>query len=674
MHTRLINTKTFVTLALSLLLALVVLFPGVQTGALSGSQFTAGNIIDDATFFNSTTMSPQQIQDFLNSKVPVCDTNGQQIIYSQTRAEYGASRGNPAPFICLKDYSQSIPQIVNSGSDLCTGSIQGGTKSAALIIYDVAQACGINPQVLIVLLQKEQSLVTDDWPWTVQYQKATGYGCPDTAPCNAEYFGFFNQVYQAAKAFRRYEANPNSYNYKAHRNNFIYYHPSLGACGGTNVYIENQATANLYIYTPYQPNAAALNNLYGTGDGCSAYGNRNFWRMFNDWFGATHAPNYSSTPVSSWSSLPTGTMVKGDRSYIVFKVRNTSNRAWDRTKTFLGTAVPFDRGSGFHDGSWVSIHRPAQLKEATVEPGDIGTFEFWYRAPAFSGTFTERFSVVVEGESWTPYAGLFLTTTVVDPSYSANIVSLGSYKDATLKTGRTTDRMAPGESAYMVIRIKNVGNRIWKNNGPNPTRLATSGPLGRGSGFNSGWITHSRVANMDQTSVSPGQIGTFRFWYRAPGVFGTHNEQFTLVHEGKAWSPYFGFFLNTTVDNPEFSAQPLSAASNVNTATMQKNTRALVTFKVRNTGNYTWKKSNTRLGTAEPFGRISTFRYNTWLNANRTTTLDEATVAPGEVGTFSFWYQAPTNVGTYQEKFTPVVEGLAWVPYSGLFLETNVVD
>ena len=46
-------------------------------------------------------------------------------------------------------------------------------------------------------------------------------------------------------------------------------------CGTSSVYIQNQATAGLYNYTPYQPNAAALANLYGTGDSCSAYGNRN---------------------------------------------------------------------------------------------------------------------------------------------------------------------------------------------------------------------------------------------------------------------------------------------------------------------------------------------------------------------------------------------------------------
>lgn len=273
---------------------IISVFTG-KTHALDGSQFNPGRIIDDSVFFNNMSMDASQIQAFLNSKVPNCDTNGDKQYYStgMTRSQWAQANGQPLPpYTCLKDYSQSVPAVTNGGSDLCKQSISGGTKSAASIIYDVAQACGINPQVLIVLLQKEQSLITDDWPWPVQYQKATGYGCPDTAPCDTQYYGFFNQVYQAAKAFQRYSANPDSYNYKANRNNFIYYNPNLGGCGGSNVFIENQATVNLYIYTPYQPNQAALNNLYGTGDDCSAYGNRNFWRMFSDWFGSTQDTSF----------------------------------------------------------------------------------------------------------------------------------------------------------------------------------------------------------------------------------------------------------------------------------------------------------------------------------------------------------------------------------------------
>ena len=254
-------------------------------------------------------MTPDQIQLFLNSKVPSCDTNGSQIYSgSTTRAQYGASGGYPAPYTCLKDYYQTtVTKAPEAGR--CNGHT-AGYKSAAQIIHEVAQSCGINPQVLLVLLQKEQSLITDTWPWSIQYRSATGYGCPDTAPCDEEYYGFFNQVYEAARAFKRYAANPVNYNYRAGRNNYIQYNPNA-SCGGSNVYIQNQATANLYIYTPYQPNASALNNLYGSGDGCGAYGNRNFWRMFNDWFGSTYSND-------TFQTHPSGTLINdGGSVYLV---------------------------------------------------------------------------------------------------------------------------------------------------------------------------------------------------------------------------------------------------------------------------------------------------------------------------------------------------------------------
>ena len=275
--------KTITTISITILMFVsFLLFLPTKTNALSGSEFNAGKVIDDGIFYDNGSMNAGQIQQFLNAKVPVCDTNGAQPYGGVTRAAYGASKGYSAPYTCLKNYTMTVP--TKPGDSYCTGTILGGNKSSAEIIYDVAQACSVSPKVLLVLLQKEQGLVTDDWPWPVQYRSATGYGCPDTAPCDAEYYGFFNQVYQAARAFKRYRANP--VNYVAGRNNSILWNPNSG-CGRSDVIIENQATAGLYTYTPYRPNQAALNNLYGTGDGCSSYGNRNFWRMFNDWFGSS---------------------------------------------------------------------------------------------------------------------------------------------------------------------------------------------------------------------------------------------------------------------------------------------------------------------------------------------------------------------------------------------------
>lgn len=256
--------------------------------AVPTTSFDPSRIIDDGVFYNSSSMNVAQIQQFLNSKVPVCDTWGTQSISGVTRAVYSRARGHRIPMTCMKDYYENPTTLANNltTTDGQLAPIPEGAQSAAQIIYTAAAYYSINPQVLVVLLQKEQGLVVDDWPWEGQYRTATGYGCPDTAPCNSQYFGFYNQVNRAAAQFRNYASYPNSFNYIPGPGNYVQFNPS-STCGGATLNIQNQATASLYDYTPYQPNTPALAAGYGTGDTCSAYGNRNFWLYFNDWFGST---------------------------------------------------------------------------------------------------------------------------------------------------------------------------------------------------------------------------------------------------------------------------------------------------------------------------------------------------------------------------------------------------
>ncbi|GAA1723295.1 hypothetical protein GCM10009710_00130 [Aeromicrobium alkaliterrae] len=228
-------------------------------------QFQPGNIIADGVFFNPYTMTEAEIQTFLNVRGGPCT----------------------AGFTCLKSYSDTMP--AKPADAFCGGYPASGAEPASRILFRVANSCGINPQVLLVMLQKEQGLVTGRSPSATAYRSAMGFGCPDTAACDTAYYGFANQVYNAARQFQRY-ANSGQYTWvKVGATNQIRYHPNA-ACGTGPVYIANKATAGLYYYTPYQPNQASLNAGYGTGDGCSSYGNRNFYQFFTDWFGSTQNP------------------------------------------------------------------------------------------------------------------------------------------------------------------------------------------------------------------------------------------------------------------------------------------------------------------------------------------------------------------------------------------------
>ncbi len=80
--------------------------------------------------------------------------------------------------------------------------------TAAQIIVAAGKACGISPKVLMVMLQKEQGLITATSPGDQSYNAALGQACSDTAPCDPAYAGFVNQVYGGARQLRMYLAVP----------------------------------------------------------------------------------------------------------------------------------------------------------------------------------------------------------------------------------------------------------------------------------------------------------------------------------------------------------------------------------------------------------------------------------------------------------------------------------
>ncbi|MBR5647989.1 hypothetical protein IKW73_03635, partial [Candidatus Saccharibacteria bacterium] len=250
-----------------------------EAEAASLAGFDPGYIISDYQMSNYSSMSEAEIQAFLSSKGNCRDTEIYKAGYYPS-LKYHIKDGH---FVCLAEETFSDGEVY--------GEEDG--ESAAHIIWQAAQDYRINPQVLIVLLQKEQGLITDSWPNNIQYRSATGFGCPDTAACSSQYYGFKNQVRTAAAMFRTV-LDGGWTNYPL-GNNYIQYNPNA-ACGGSVVNIRSLATSALYRYTPYQPNAGALAAGYGTAP-CGAYGNRNFYLYFQDWFGNITHEGYSDKYV-----------------------------------------------------------------------------------------------------------------------------------------------------------------------------------------------------------------------------------------------------------------------------------------------------------------------------------------------------------------------------------------
>ena len=263
--------------------------------AASLANFRPGNIISDYTMSNYTTMSVTDIDAFLHAHGNCNDTNTAKASWYPS-LHYHIENDH---FVCLAD-----EHFATSGSNYGDLLKDGeDSQTAAEIIYEVSQKYEINPQVFLVLLEKEQGLISDSWPNSIQYSSATCFGCPDTAPCDSEYYGLKNQLESAAWLFRTV-LDGGWTNYPLGEN-YIYYNPNR-ACGGSVVNIENLATSSLYRYTPYQPNQAALNAGYGTVT-CGAYGNRNFYLFFTDWFGDPTYAGYDKMAIPRYmTNIETG--------------------------------------------------------------------------------------------------------------------------------------------------------------------------------------------------------------------------------------------------------------------------------------------------------------------------------------------------------------------------------
>ena len=586
---------------LGLIFACTVLTFTPHTSAASG--FNAGRIIDDSIFTNKSTMSVDTIQSFLNSKVTACDTNGNQQSEmnnsgvpdyngngSIQRWEWGKYKYNQTTFPCLRDYKQD------------------GVSSAQLI-YNAAQTYSINPQVLIVLLQKEQGLVTDTWPLNVQYRSATGYGCPDTAACDSKYYGLKNQIDWASKMFRSILDNsPNWYTPYVLGNNYIQYSPN-SSCGGSTVNIQNRSTQALYNYTPYQPNQAALDAGWGTAN-CGAYGNRNFYLYFNSWFGSTTAAStYTWSPVSQGLYTDEGRTVKlaynvsldpGQKVYMRIQAKNTGNQTWYRSAMRLATTNERDRTSAFKGSDWISSNRVANMLQNEVKPGEIATFEANFIAPQKQANYKEYFSLVADGIGWLNDPGLYMPISV----QPARELLLFSNADKTVRLNNSSLSTYAATKLYARVKItNNTGSSL-----PSTTKLATTNPNDRLSPFqDSSWISSNRVTQLNRT-LAHGEAGYFDFTITTPQDVKSYTESFGMVIDGTG-----GKWVETTTatfsmavterpknylsTNEQISSGSLILSTDSRYRLVSQTDGNLVIYK--NTGNAIWASNTAGRGAAK---------------------------------------------------------------------------
>lgn len=145
--------------------------------------------------------------------------------------------------------------------------IDGQLRRPADILWRVAGSYTVNPKYLLVLLQKEQSLVEHPNPSQKQLDWATGYAVCDACSMNdprlQEFRGFANQLEYAAKQHRE------RYLVQLYTRGMTIGGHAPGKTvliSGVPVTPVNNATAMLYSYTPH------------------LHGNRMLWTIWQRWF------------------------------------------------------------------------------------------------------------------------------------------------------------------------------------------------------------------------------------------------------------------------------------------------------------------------------------------------------------------------------------------------------
>ena len=208
-------------------------------------SFNPNKILSDGEFFDTKAMTVDGIQTFLEQK--------------------GSSLA-----------SQVFPDV------------DGQIKKASEIIARSAAAYNLNPKVLLVLLQKEQSLIENPTPRPYNYDWATGYAvcdsCSPSDPKLQKFKGFANQIENAAFQNVYYTTNPQKFSYKL---------GSPADIDGQLVIPETVATAALYNYTPH------------------LHGNENFWKLWMRYFSKFY---------------PDGTVVQETGSDAVWLLQNGKKR------------------------------------------------------------------------------------------------------------------------------------------------------------------------------------------------------------------------------------------------------------------------------------------------------------------------------------------------------------
>jgi uncharacterized protein YkwD len=236
--------------------------------------------------------------------------------------------------------------------------------------------------------------------------------------------------------------------------------------------------------------------------------------------------------------------------------------------------------------------------------------------------------------------------------------------------------LAAGTSTSLTVKFQNTGTATWQkgvtgkqaNLGLNGDTLTFAS-----LGMNDGWLSGNRLATTTESTVGPGQTGTFTFNVRAPVTPGTYRLPLRPVIDGVTWMEDSGVFM-VIVSTSSYHSKWVSQSPYPTLRAGQ--TSAPLTLVFANTGSSPWVKGvlgqEARLGINLDDVTWAALSVS-WPYASRVATQTEATVATGQNATFTFQVKAPATPGVYSIHLRPVIDGATWMEDEGVFLIVTVL-
>ncbi|MRS12732.1 MAG: hypothetical protein EG823_06640 [Actinobacteria bacterium] len=273
-------------------LACALVAPSLASAA-TAPPFVAELVISDDVFRASSSLSAADIQAFLEKYPGVLDTT------------------------------------------LAPRHADGVMTPVSQLIWEVSQEFTVNPKVLLVMLQKEQGLLTKTAPSQTTLDWALGFGCYDGSTPETRdpaYAGLGNQIWYAARALDVYGQTTWTPGMKR---TICINCVTTPYTANTEFVPQNLATYKLYVYTPHSHGPTP--DIYG--------GNYLFWTVYWKYFDEGPLANPAVRPVYRFYNKKNGshfyTAAEAERYTVI--------RLWPDTYTYEGPAY------------WVNTANPSNV-------------------------------------------------------------------------------------------------------------------------------------------------------------------------------------------------------------------------------------------------------------------------------------------------------------------------